>query len=96
MISQFGISRLGAYVPVMDSRAGGGELEVLLRLLKEVRLEAGLKQEDLARRLNRPQSFVSKYESGERRLGLLELRTICLALGLSLEEFVNRFEQVVG
>src|SRR5262245_10688171 len=65
----------------------------LQRLLRQVRLGAGLRQSDLARLLGRPQSFVSKYESGERRLDLLELRQICQALGITLPEFIKRFER---
>jgi transcriptional regulator with XRE-family HTH domain len=61
-------------------------------LLREVRLEAGLRQIDLAKRLGQPQSFISKCESGERRLDLPELREVCKALGIPLNEFVRRFE----
>lgn len=68
--------------------------ERLLTLLRSVRLEAGLRQRDLADQLHRPQSYVSKYESGERRLDLFELSAICVAVGISLEEFVRRFEPV--
>ena len=64
----------------------------LQALLRQVRLDAGLRQADLAERLNQPQSFISKFESGERQLDLLEIRQICEAVGISLEEFVNRFE----
>lgn len=64
----------------------------LLELLKQVRTEAGLRQIDLAARLKQQQSYISKYESGERRLDLLELHQICKACGLSLVEFVKRFE----
>lgn len=63
------------------------------RLLKQVRLGAGLRQEDLAELLGKPQSFVSKYEKGDRRLDLVELQQICVAVGISLTEFVKRFEQ---
>jgi transcriptional regulator with XRE-family HTH domain len=55
-------------------------------------MEAGLRQGDLAKRLKQSQSFVSKYESGERRLDVLEVQQICKAVGLSLGEFVRRFE----
>jgi transcriptional regulator with XRE-family HTH domain len=55
-------------------------------------MEAGLRQDDLADKLGQSQSFVSKYESGERRLDLLELQQICRAVGLSLTKFVRRFE----
>lgn len=64
----------------------------LLNLLRKARIEAGLRQADLASRLGQPQSFVSKYEIGERKLSLLEVRGICVALGISLEEFVRRWE----
>ena len=66
--------------------------ESLQRLLRQIRLDAGLRQVDLANRLGRPQSFVSKYESGEKRLDILELRQICEAVGISLVEFVRRLE----
>lgn len=70
------------------------ERKRLLELLRHVRLEAGLKQTELAKKLRRPQSFISKYESGERRLDLLELQQLCAALNLSLTEFVMRFEGI--
>lgn len=66
--------------------------KVLQDLLRQVRLEAGFRQVDLAEHLGQPQSFVSKYESGERRLDILELRQICDTLGISLQEFVNKLE----
>lgn len=65
---------------------------VLLPLLREIRIEAGLRQEDVALRLGKPQSFVSKYESGERRLDILELRDVCAACGTRLPDFVERLE----
>jgi transcriptional regulator with XRE-family HTH domain len=64
----------------------------LQALFREVRTEAGLRQADLAKKLGLPQSFVSKYESGERRLDILELREVCKAIGLSLKEFTERLE----
>lgn len=70
--------------------------KVFLALLKQVRLDAGLRQEDIAKRLRKPQSFVSKYESGERRLDILELGEISEAMGLSLAEFVRQLERSLG
>lgn len=64
----------------------------MLDLLRELRQSTGVTQADLAARLDRPQSFVSKYESGERRLDVVELRSVCLALGVDLAKFVKRFE----
>jgi transcriptional regulator with XRE-family HTH domain len=53
----------------------------LRELLIEARARAGLKQEGVAERLGRPQSFVSKYESGERRLDVVEFLEVCAAVG---------------
>jgi DNA-binding XRE family transcriptional regulator len=49
----------------------------LVSLLREIRIEAGLTQMELAVRIERDQTFVSKYESGQRRLDVLEAREIC-------------------
>lgn len=71
------------------------EQEALQVLLRQVRQEAGLTQAGLATRLGRPQTFVSKYELGERRLDLLQMRQICRAVGLTLEGFVRRLEAML-
>jgi transcriptional regulator with XRE-family HTH domain len=47
------------------------------------REQAGLTQQDLAKRLKRPQSFVAKYELGDRRLDVIEFVTIAQAIGVS-------------
>lgn len=68
--------------------------EKLQHLLKSTRENGGLTQVALAKKLKRPQSYVSKYESGERRLDLIELRVICMALNISLIDFVIQFENI--
>ena len=67
--------------------------EKLLKLLKKIRQDKGIRQVELADRLGVPQSFVSKYESGDRRLDILELRQVCEAIGISLEEFIRELEE---
>jgi transcriptional regulator with XRE-family HTH domain len=64
-----------------------------LDLLRQVRLDAGLRQTDVAKKLGKPQSFVSNYESGERRLDLLELQAVCEVVGIKVADFVGRFEE---
>ncbi len=66
--------------------------ETLQSLLRQLRIDAGLRQVDLALLLEQPQSFVSKYECGERRLDLPELQQICEACGITLGEFVQQYE----
>lgn len=56
--------------------------ETLRRLLRDQRIQIGLRQEELARQLATHQSFVSKYESGERLLTFVETINICKILNL--------------
>ncbi len=63
--------------------------------LRDARIKAGLRQEDVALRLGLPQSFVSKYETGERQLDLADLKDICEALGISLLDLVRKIEESV-
>lgn len=72
------------------------EKQQLQELLRELREAAELRQVDLAKRLGRPQSFVSKYESGEKNLDFLEVREVCEALDIPLVEFVRRFERKIS
>lgn len=65
--------------------------DVFRRLLKELRGEKKLTQRQLARRLKVPQSYVSKYETGERRLDFVETVYVCQAMETSIEEFVSLF-----
>jgi transcriptional regulator with XRE-family HTH domain len=65
----------------------------LQKVLFEVRDEAGLTQTALSEMLGKPQSYVSKYESGERRLDLPEIERICQAVDVKLTEFVRRYQQ---
>ena len=65
------------------------------QLLRELREAKELRQEDVAEALEVPQSFVSKIESGERRLDILELREVCEALGVSLAKFCKLLEEAI-
>jgi transcriptional regulator with XRE-family HTH domain len=67
----------------------------LVSLLREMRIEAGLTQVDLAARIEKDQAYVSRYESGQRRLDVLEVREICQVVGVTLEEFVKRLERAL-
>lgn len=65
-------------------------------LLKQLREEQGVTQATLAAKLKVPQSFVSKVESGERRLDILELRQVCVALDVPLRKMVQRLEEALA
>lgn len=57
------------------------EYRAFVELLIAARKRAGLTQQQLAYRLGKPQSFVAKYERGERRLDVVELVAITRAAG---------------
>lgn len=56
--------------------------ETFQRVIIEARQARNLTQQDIAKSLGKPQSFVSKYESGERRLDVIEFIEVCQALNI--------------
>ena len=69
------------------------EYRIFRELLRELRGERGVKQAELSSALGMPQSFVSKYEMGERRLDFVELAQICDYLNYPLESFVAAYRK---
>lgn len=63
----------------------------LRALLTEAREAEGLTQEQLARKLSKPQSYVWKLENGERALAYAEAPAYARALGLKFSEFSLRY-----
>jgi transcriptional regulator with XRE-family HTH domain len=57
--------------------------------LREARKDARVSQAELAAKLGTRQQFVSKYESGERRLDVIEFLDIARALGLAFDEVLQ-------
>jgi transcriptional regulator with XRE-family HTH domain len=64
----------------------------LIRRLKQARLDAGLTQAQVAAELGRPQSFISKCESGERRIDPVELESLGRLYGKPLHFFLPEEE----
>ena len=81
--SQFGIR--------MRKTLGSSDHERFLELLVHRRREAGLTQIAVAERLERPQSFVAKYENGERRLDVLQFIAVARALGSESGSLLGEF-----
>jgi len=66
----------------------------LALLLRDLRLEAGLSQDEVAVRLgDRPQSYVSAVEVGQRGIDLVQVRELIQLYGVDLVAFAQRFEE---
>jgi transcriptional regulator with XRE-family HTH domain len=63
----------------------------LIAMLVAVREAADIRQHALAKKLGRPQSFVAKYEGGERRLDVIEFIAIARALGADPVKLLRDF-----
>ena len=70
--------------------------QVFRHMLVEARMSSGLLQADLADKLHKTQSFVSKYERGERRLDFPEFITIADALGLDVSVFIDEYRSRIA
>ena len=63
--------------------------EAFCGILRQAREKKGMTQAALSRCLGVPQSFVSKYETGERRLDFLETLEVCMALELNVQNIAK-------
>ncbi len=68
------------------------EYERFRKLLERYRQDNTLTQSELAAKLNRPQSYVSKYENGERRLDVIEFLEIAKELKINIAAFFKELE----
>jgi len=65
------------------------EYKKVVERLKKARQAAGLKQIEIAKKLNKPQSYISKIERGERRIDVTELKKIADIYKKPLDYFVK-------
>jgi len=64
----------------------------LCRLLTKAREDAGLTQNELAEILDKPQSYISKYERGDRRLDVLEFLEVASALKVNASFLLDELQ----
>lgn len=65
---------------------------LLQTLLVDARKTKGMTQVELADALNKPQSFVAKFENGERRIDVIEFIDIAAALGIPTADLISKIE----
>jgi transcriptional regulator with XRE-family HTH domain len=63
--------------------------------ITKARKAAGLTQQELAKRLRKPQSFVAKYEGGERRLDVVEFLGISFAIGADPIKLIRSIQKTL-
>jgi len=72
------------------------EYQALCAMLADARRKAGLSQQIVAKRLKRPQSFVAKYEGGERRLDVIEFLGVSEAIGADPVKLLRGLMRQIG
>lgn len=73
----------------MPGSLGTPRYNNLMAKLVELRKQSGMTQSQLAKQLGKPQSFVAKYEGGERRLDVIEFVDVVRALGGSADTMLK-------
>jgi transcriptional regulator with XRE-family HTH domain len=75
----------------MQKSLRSAEYQRLIALLVAARRRSGIRQQVLAKKLGKPQSFVAKYEGGERRLDVIEFIAVANALGADPVKLIRQF-----
>lgn len=80
----------------MSSSLHSHHYQIFRSLLVSAREKSGLTQVQIAESLGKPQSFISKYERGERRLDFPEFIELAEILGINIEDFVNLYLSTIA
>ena len=98
-IFYFGISIFVLYFckhnSIMDKSIHSDDYKVIINLLRKERETLGMTQQELAQRMHVKQAMISKIETCERRLDVIELRSYCNALGISFVSFMTALDKVL-
>lgn len=77
------------------SRNSRIEQKQIGKILRSARLKSGKTQKEISLLLKRQQSYVSKYESGEKKLDLIEAIKICGAIEMDIYEFIELVDNLI-
>jgi transcriptional regulator with XRE-family HTH domain len=79
----------------LDKSVHSAAQTALCELMAQARKKAGLTQHELAARLSKPQSFIAKYEGGERRVDVVEFIAICRAMSADSVGILKKLAKLV-
>ena len=68
----------------------------LIEILIDARKRAGIRQAELARRVGKTQTFVARFEAGQRRIDAIELLALCEIIGIDPLKVVRKLLKVDG
>ncbi|MDD5175230.1 MAG: helix-turn-helix transcriptional regulator [Sterolibacterium sp.] len=80
----------------MPSSLHSNRYQVFRAMLVAAREKSGLTQVEIANRLGKPQSFISKSERGERRLDFTEFLELANLLQIDVADFISRYQTAIG
>ena len=63
--------------------------KLVIKKLREVRIVLGLDQKQVAKKLNKTQSFISKIESGQRRIDIIQLKEFAKVYKKPINYFIK-------
>ena len=87
---------MGTRARKLDKSVHSGGQSAFCELMITARKAAGLTQRELADRLHKPQSFVAKYEGGERRIDVVEFLTVCQAIGVDSAKLLKALKNAIA
>lgn len=95
-ITHVGIFYFGLQDGQVSKSVFSAEYQIFREMLRDLRVRKGVTQAQLSTALGMAQSFVSKYEMGERRLDFIEVDHICAELGIGLEAFAKSYAKALA
>jgi transcriptional regulator with XRE-family HTH domain len=66
----------------------------MIEILVDARKQAGIRQAELARRVGKTQTFVTRFEAGQRRIDAIELLALCRIIGIDPVNVVRKLLKV--
>lgn len=67
--------------------------QIFREMLVAARVKTNLTQVQVAEKINKPQSYISKYECGERRLDFTEFVELAIVFEMDIAEFIAQYKQ---